>query len=117
MPENSRPAFLAAIEAGLPIELDLQLSADDQLVVHHDPTLGRLTDQRGPVRSRSLEELTRMEIAGGYGAGLVWGRYIVFSYATYSDGRTPGPDDTKLAPVSGAFRDHTTKVIEKRLKK
>lgn len=65
MPENSRPAFLAAIEAGLPIELDLQLSADDQLVVHHDPTLGRLTDQRGPVRSRSLEELTRMEIAGG----------------------------------------------------
>ena len=64
-PENSRPAFLAAVEAGLPIELDVQLSADDQLVVHHDAALGRLTEQTGPVRSHSLRELTQMEIAGG----------------------------------------------------
>ncbi|MFD2355917.1 hypothetical protein ACFSTC_51565 [Nonomuraea ferruginea] len=32
----------------------------------------------------------RVHIAGGYAAGLVWGRYIVFSYATHADGHTPG---------------------------
>lgn len=65
VPENSRPAFEAAAEAGFPIELDLQLSADDQLVVHHDPKLGRLTGQTGAVRRHSLADLRRMQIAGG----------------------------------------------------
>jgi len=86
------------------------------LTVDRAKDLGRNVWFRG-LNGKQGSGAERMEIAGGYGAGLVWGRYIVFSYATYSDGRTPGPDDTKLAPVSGAFRDHTTKVIEKRLKK
>mgnify|MGYP002721446321 CR=1 FL=1 len=64
IPENTEPAFQAAIDAGLPIELDVQLTADDQLVVHHDDALGRLTEASGPVRERSLAELTAMTIAG-----------------------------------------------------
>lgn len=65
VPENSQPAFEAAIDAGLPIELDVQLTADSQLVVHHDKNLGRLTEETGPVRGRSLDELTAMTVAGG----------------------------------------------------
>ncbi len=57
----------------------------------------------------------RVSISGGYAAGMVWGRYIVFSYATYADGHTPDAKDTVLGPISGAFRDHTAKVIEKRV--
>ncbi|WP_143078714.1 hypothetical protein [Nonomuraea pusilla] len=56
----------------------------------------------------------RVHIAGGYGAGLLWGRYIVFSYATYADGHTPGAKDKALAKVSGAFRDQASAVLEHR---
>jgi hypothetical protein len=64
----------------------------------------------GPARSGG----ERVEISGGYAAGLVWGRYIVFSYATYADGHTPKAHEKDLGPISDAFRKHTSKVIEKR---
>ncbi|MEU6793333.1 hypothetical protein ABZ907_16680 [Nonomuraea wenchangensis] len=57
----------------------------------------------------------RVQIAGGYAAGLVWGRYIVFSYATYADGRTPTDKEKTLPEVSGAFRDKTSLVLERRV--
>ncbi|MEV7967767.1 hypothetical protein AB0O34_17530 [Sphaerisporangium sp. NPDC088356] len=57
----------------------------------------------------------KADISGGYAAGLVWGRYIVFSFATYSDGHTPTGQEKDLGPVSGAFRDYTAHVIEKRV--
>ncbi|MEV4291962.1 hypothetical protein AB0K40_41210 [Nonomuraea bangladeshensis] len=57
----------------------------------------------------------RVQIAGGYAAGLVWGRYIVFSYATYADGRTPADNEKTLPKVSGAFRDETSLVLERRV--
>ncbi|MBB5624905.1 hypothetical protein [Sphaerisporangium krabiense] len=57
----------------------------------------------------------KADIAGGYASGLVWGRYIIFSFATYADGHTPTAAEKDLAPISGAFRDHTAKVIQKRL--
>lgn len=57
----------------------------------------------------------RVHIAGGYAAGMVWGRYIVFSYATFSDGHTPTAKEKSLGKVSGAFRDQTAKVVERRV--
>lgn len=49
-PENTLSAFHAAIEAGADaIELDVQASADGQLVVVHDSTLDRTTDGTGAV--------------------------------------------------------------------
>ncbi|NBE97107.1 hypothetical protein [Nonomuraea sp. K271] len=57
----------------------------------------------------------RVHIAGGYAAGLVWGRYIVFSYATHADGHTPSSKESTLPKVSGAFRDETSLVLERRV--
>lgn len=57
----------------------------------------------------------RVHIAGGYAAGLVWGRYIVFSYATYADGHTPTAKETGLSKLSGDFRDQTAEVLERRV--
>ncbi len=57
----------------------------------------------------------RVHIAGGYAAGLVWGRYIVFSYATYADGHTPATKDKTLGKVSDAFRDEMSLVLERRI--
>ncbi|MFI9843111.1 hypothetical protein ACIHFD_39165 [Nonomuraea sp. NPDC051941] len=59
----------------------------------------------------------RVNIAGGYAAGLVWGRYIIFSYATYADGHTPESKEKTLPKVSGAFRDQTSLVLERRVTK
>lgn len=62
--ENGMSAFRAAAEAGCGVELDVQLSREGVAVVHHDATLGRLTDRSGPVREFTAEELSRMPLGG-----------------------------------------------------
>ena len=46
-PENSLGAFSNAIEKGYAIELDVQLLADDTVVVFHDESLARMTGNDG----------------------------------------------------------------------
>ena len=48
-PENSLAAFKKAVDAGYGIELDVQLSKDDKLVVFHDATLKRMCGIEGNV--------------------------------------------------------------------
>ncbi len=67
-PENSLPAFAAAIAAGHGIECDTRLSADGVPFVFHDATLDRLTDATGPVAHRSAEELDHILLKGDGGA-------------------------------------------------
>jgi glycerophosphoryl diester phosphodiesterase len=62
--ENSASAVKSAIAKGLAIEVDLQCAKDDQPVVFHDATLDRLTEQTGPVISRSASELTSIHLRG-----------------------------------------------------
>lgn len=63
-PENSRAAIKAAIAAGFGIEIDLQLSRDNQAMVFHDYALNRLTDAVGAIRLRSVDELTQIALKG-----------------------------------------------------
>lgn len=62
VPENSLEAFRRAVEAGYGIELDLQLSADGQVVVFHDDKLFRVcgVDQR--VDAYRYEELREFKL-------------------------------------------------------
>jgi glycerophosphoryl diester phosphodiesterase len=62
--ENSPAAIKAAVEAGYAIEIDLQLSQDGVAMVFHDETLGRLTDESGPVHARTAAELGRIRLLG-----------------------------------------------------
>jgi glycerophosphoryl diester phosphodiesterase len=64
IPENSLAAFAAAADAGLPIELDVRLSADGAVVVHHDTTLRRLCDVPLAVARATLAELRSHPLAG-----------------------------------------------------
>lgn len=59
--ENTLQAFLLALGQGADaLETDLRFTADDQLILFHDPTLERMTEGTGPVRSHSLDELQRL---------------------------------------------------------
>lgn len=69
-PENTLSAFCAAAEIdGITgIELDVQLTKDNVLVVIHDETVDRTTDGSGYVRDFTLEELKQLIIKGKDGA-------------------------------------------------
>ncbi len=63
-PENSLPAFEAAVASGYAIECDLHPAADGVPVVFHDGDLGRLTGETGCVRDRTAAELRRRTLLG-----------------------------------------------------
>ena len=46
------------------VEFDVHPTRDGQLVVHHDPTLDRMTDGEGPIAARTLDELSAFTITG-----------------------------------------------------
>jgi glycerophosphoryl diester phosphodiesterase len=68
-PENTLPAFQAAIDLGADgVELDVQYTIDGHLVVFHNPTLEATSDGKGRVTSHSLEELRRLDAGSWFGA-------------------------------------------------
>ncbi len=61
-PENTLPAFQAAIDLGADgIELDVQYSSDGKLVVIHNPTLDKTTNGEGRVTAHTFEELRALD--------------------------------------------------------
>lgn len=62
-PENTRLAFIKAIEAGVDmIEFDCQMTEDGHVVVFHDERLRRTTGARGTVRNKTLAQLKGLDI-------------------------------------------------------
>jgi glycerophosphoryl diester phosphodiesterase len=67
-PENTRAAFLRAIELGADmVELDCQITRDGAVVVIHDETLERTTNGRGPVRDHTLKEIKALDAGSWFG--------------------------------------------------
>jgi glycerophosphoryl diester phosphodiesterase len=59
-PENTIAAFDNGLALGADgLELDVHLSRDGAVVVHHDPTLDRTTTLSGPIADRTADELRR----------------------------------------------------------
>ena len=58
--ENTATAVRAAIAGGYGIEVDLQISADGEAMVHHDAELGRLTQGDGRLDALTATELKRV---------------------------------------------------------
>src|SRR5438270_3294511 len=62
-PENTIAAFDNGLALGADgLELDVHLSRDGVVVVHHDRTLDRTTTLRGPIAMRTADELTRAHV-------------------------------------------------------
>ncbi|MEH6564559.1 MAG: glycerophosphodiester phosphodiesterase [Halopseudomonas sp.] len=61
-PENTLASFQKALDAGVTrVELDLHLSADQQLMVIHDPGLKRTTGRRGKVAQHLAADLMQLD--------------------------------------------------------
>jgi glycerophosphoryl diester phosphodiesterase/membrane-associated phospholipid phosphatase len=100
-PPNTMEAFEAALELGADtLEMDLQVTADGEIVTIHDGTVDRTTDGTGAVADLTLAELQALD------AGATW---------TDEDGATPfagqGVRHATLREVLEAFPD-TFLVIE-----
>ncbi len=100
-PENTLPAFEAAIRRGADaLELDVRLTADGAPVVIHDATLDRTTDGEGPVAAQALAELRTLDA----GSKFTLGRrsHLSLSRTGCAD---PDPGRGALGISSGAAAD------------
>ncbi len=64
-PENTMRSFTHALPYVHALELDLQLTKDDHIVIMHDDTLDRTTDGSGFVRDHTLHELQKLDAGKG----------------------------------------------------
>ena len=58
--ENMPAAIVAAVAANFSFEVDLQLTADGEAMVHHDDELGRLTDGSGALKGMTAAQLKQV---------------------------------------------------------
>ncbi len=114
-PENSRAAVRAAVDAGVGIEIDVQLSADNKAMVFHDYALERLTPERGAVRLREASALAAIPLKGGDEGiptleeilDLIAGRVpllVEFKDQDGAMGPNGGPLETAAAELLGRYR-------------
>ena len=65
VPENSMAAFRRAEEKGYGIEMDLQLTLDEQVVVFHDDSLKRMCGADQDLRKLTWDEIRELTLPGG----------------------------------------------------
>lgn len=65
-PENTLPAFQAAVENGYGIEMDVQLTSDGVPVVFHDFSLRRAADDPRLIKELTYEELQQIDLFGSH---------------------------------------------------
>ena len=65
MPENTLAAIRHGLQFASGIEIDVQMSKDQQLVVIHDNFLDRTTNGKGMVSEMAYEEIRRLDAGAG----------------------------------------------------
>jgi glycerophosphoryl diester phosphodiesterase len=71
-PENTLAAFGKALETAAQwIELDAHRSADGEVVVMHDATVGRTTNGHGAIAELTLAELKKLDAGSWFGPEFV----------------------------------------------
>jgi glycerophosphoryl diester phosphodiesterase len=66
-PENTIAAFeLAVAQQADGIELDVKLTSDGHVVVHHDATVNRTTNGQGKLKDLSLAELKKLDAGSSF---------------------------------------------------
>lgn len=81
-PENTRAAFARAVAMGADaIETDVQLTADEHLVLFHDTTVDRTSDGRGPLADHTLAELRALDLGRWFAPAFAGERVLTVAEA------------------------------------
>ncbi len=64
VPENSMLAYQKAVDNGFAIEIDVYLTSDNEIVIHHDPTTLRMCGVDKKISSCTLKELKELRLDG-----------------------------------------------------
>ena len=75
IPENSMKAFEKALKLNYPIELDVQLTKDNELVVFHDYSLKRMCGINRLVENCTYKELSNINFRTRLEFGIFLGIY------------------------------------------
>ncbi len=79
-PENTLPAFRAAIEAGADyFELDVRTTSDGKFVLMHDATVDRMTNGHGAVAKMTFDEIRKLD------AGAKWADFTGTQVPTFDE--------------------------------
>ncbi len=66
-PENTMASFRKAIELGVDmVELDVHLTKDSVVVVHHDSTVDRTTSGTGKIKDLTREHLSKLDAGSSF---------------------------------------------------
>lgn len=91
-PENTLLAFEEAVALGVEgIELDVQLTKDEQLVVIHDNTVSRTTNGEGEITDFTLSEIQKLDAGSWFNP-------------QFAHARIPSFDDVLVSLVNTNFR-------------
>ena len=100
-PENTLPAFQAAIEAGADyFELDVRTTSDGRLVLMHDGTVDRTTNGTGKVRELAFDQIRQLDAGSKFGPQFAGVKVLTFEEAlTLAHGKIGVYVDSKdIAP-------------------
>jgi glycerophosphoryl diester phosphodiesterase len=89
-PDNALIAAQAAMEQQMDgVDMDGQLSADGTLVIFHDLSVDRLTNGTGRVTSKTLAELTALDLGEKFPGGEFKGKAFVATFEEFVREITP----------------------------
>lgn len=106
-PENSLPAFRRAAEKGLPIELDVHLTSDGEIVVIHDDNVERMTGRDASVAELTLAQVQQLSLLGGSER-----IPTLKSVLAEIDGRVPLVVEVKNEGKVGALEDEVARTLK-----
>jgi glycerophosphoryl diester phosphodiesterase len=121
-PENTVAAVLAALADGADgVEIDVRLTADEQLVCSHDPELTRADAAPLPIATSTVADLRRAPLPGGHslalladllGAAATHGRHrVVVEAKACTDVRSGQRMAARLAEVLDRFAGSSDIVV------
>jgi glycerophosphoryl diester phosphodiesterase len=115
-PENTIPAFQAAVDAGADFfELDVRTTADGKLVLMHDRNVDRMTGGKGDVAKMTFEDLRQLEVGVNLGPGFpgtpipTFDEALAFAHGkigVYIDSKQISAEDAVAAVRRHDMEDH-----------
>jgi glycerophosphoryl diester phosphodiesterase len=109
-PENTLPAFAAAVRAGATfVEFDVRATRDGVPVVIHDRTVNRTTDGHGRVWDLTYDEVAALDAGSWFGAGFAGLR--VPTLAETLELLAPAPVDLLLEIKPPATLDEVKSIV------